>query len=726
MRTLLFLLACLPACADVFSHGKGNFLIPDVWPTPTLYMSANAAGTGTGRSWANAVTNLNQALFVATNDEVIAVDGGTSGIQYAAFDNSSTARKKAIYIFGSTEAGHSGTVKFVGSHSFEGPTNGLFCTMANATVNCTNSSTSIATITNWFFTKVSFNTFAGSTANLIIGGSNTFTRCQFANNVSKKWQSGTRITTNWFDHCIFWCGAGQIVPNKAFDSYTFVNCTFISSGASEGDSLTVPVDGTPILRFTNCIVLGNYPVKTSTNCIAQNCAYYWDDGTPTASTNFSKAQLAGSTWEFNCVTNPVSIFRVPPSNGVGRMVVRYDDTGNLQAAWSNAVNHLNPCVLICAIPYGHSIYSPFTSNNIWHCRQLINNGNDVGSHGGTHSNNQISNVLTIIASGTSPTCTISGTRTGDSGTWSGTLSITINGVTSNLDMTTFSNMTLLTNKLNGLAVGDGIVTNKMTNIIGATHSGSLKSLVLADQTSLDISTVKWLYYDTNAYAVCEVFEPVLDLNNYIRYGYDRNGNNSLIDNTAATVATSNFACRVFIGPYGLGSDTTRIYCISNGIIGGMASGGSMGDFYFYGAQNDRFGIFGESGGSDQKLLVAIAKATLSGRWKQYVAHTFSPTYGGTIDGFTNLLKRWNVGGINYGDALSIVTNSPLFTNDTRYSGYTITNYVGCFMETNKFIPWRDGPFWKAGTNVGVSRDFLGYKSEKGGYYDIGAIKRQMP
>jgi hypothetical protein len=271
-------------------------------------------------------------------------------------------------------------------------------------------------------------------------------------------------------------------------------------------------------------------------------------------------KVHGAADAINLNAGAIEVIGTTP-RGIGQLLLRMDDMVTLPVM-TNVAAILNPeyhfsCFINC-----HGTYFRPTVAQTESMRWLIENGNEIGAHSAWHSFVGVSgapvgsvsktNIFLVQATGTDPRLTISTTTVGDSTNWTGTLTLQINGASTNINLVpTAGEFTfyLLALKLNGMALGDGVMT--MTNEDTTFFTLVCASMTLANITNVSIASPTHLHVDPTAFYHISVNEATADLQSYIRSGVDRNGLNSNLAGVATGIA-SNYVVESYVAPYGAG------------------------------------------------------------------------------------------------------------------------------------------------------------------------------
>jgi hypothetical protein len=641
--------------------------------TPKWYVDSAATGSADGLSWANAFTTIGAAYTAASAGDVIEVSGGSTGKTYT----QNVTYAKAVTVQGSKTTGHSGLVTIDGSivtshssgvvyfknlkHTFTYRQEFLFAFDLRANGN-----------TEW--TDVAFYHWdTGNVTPRIAGGSHTFLRCSWrwsynrVNGCSRPLYltAASTIECNYcfFDHC------GQIDALPAGSTFKMNHCTVTAVGKSTiGSFIDIGNSALTTTEFKNSVFFGIQPVKSGSSSkapVVENC--FWHKSLQvTGATTFDTSNKSTPT---GSVKDVDPMFTTPKNTLIGDLGVRFDDRNNLDVSIVEATT-LNPEIKISHYVdlKGHVAQHRPTATEIDQMRTLIANGNEIGSHGGTHTTLGSLELFNISATGTSPTITIDTTQEGDSTTWTGTLSITINSVTENFDLTTYNTLAALIAALNGKSIGNGVVS---ASKISANTSDYAYTLCLADVTGQSISSQYRPLLDDTAFNTFEITEAIADLEAYINSGTDRNGENAV---SGTTVAAPNppYVCKTFATPFGQGRASVETVLQANeNIIGASRAIGTTINnsiFYDYGEATlkslYRFPYLQMNIPNEDDDTFAVAATVASGPYYYLMLyHGTGPTFGGTLAGFKTLLTSFGLGSKTFSEWLNYIRTD---------GGWTIT------------------------------------------------------
>jgi hypothetical protein len=657
----------------------GPYPWPDPEPlaTPNWYVDSAATGTGTGLSWANAFTTVLAAYTAASTGEVVEISGGVSGKTYDIGVNQGIYA--GITVQGSKSIGHDGLVTLSGMLY---PRDTVGVKIVNLQHTATNPATTTYAVRYLPGAVVEFIDciigpyYVSSLPQLCQGATITWTRCKL-----KRVAKATPL-----DASFIYCGAvsyltidnclmdysGKVSMTVAGSSLTVRKSLILNTGdtsptapwANVGDSALTDV------LLTDTAFFGCYPLATGgdsrapvcTNVFWHKTAYMTGVGGDIAT--FDSSNRAIIT---NGMTNQLPYFTAPRNTPIGELIVRYDDRNNLTVSRATAAV-LNPEVVLShAIDcHGRKPQNRPTAQNIDDMRTLIANGNEVSSHAATHSNASHLNFITISASGTSPILDISTTNTGDSTTWTGTLTITINGTPQAFDLVnaSYDSLGVLVAALNGLIVGDGTVTAAVTN--AAQNSAYLPACVLAPVTGQGISSSYVMQMDDAAFVGFETAEAILDLEAYINSGTDRNGANA-VTGMAVDPPSTTYVCKTYAAPYGLGraSVATELQNNPNIVAANQSSGGiNISTMYFYGSNVDMYNFpYLQMGGTTltEDLFALACYSTSSPRITLPLWHGGTPKFNDTLEGFKALLLHFGLGSRTFAEWANYIRTDGAWT-----------------------------------------------------------------
>lgn len=746
MRVLFILLAtCFVGLSQpmIFMPDNSRYQVSDPYSTATLYV--DYAGTnGVGTSWATAKTNLANALAIASDGSVIEVSGGSSGHTYVeAIDTS-----KAVTIQGSLAAGKNGAVSFDGERRLRALTAGLTGTLRNLTLafSQANNTTNKVHIyfypaSRWDLKDINITDASEATTTshpTFHGGIHTFTRVYFANNYCRS--AATPIvlyatdnpSTNTFNYCI-WDYAGgtiQIANTGVVD--TFNNCMFNScyipfSSSTPAISQTINDTNTPIY-LNNCWFSGQRAVSSTANAIikATNCFYvsaYMTPGSPNFDVNNRITPV-------NSITYPTLPKLQSQGNGMGRYFVRLDDT-DIAYNVTNAMATLNPEVKISWAVYWHSVYGlNFALSNLMSIRNFLEAGNDVGAHTANHANIRDFRSLQISSTGTSPKLSINCTNSGDSSTWSGVLTATVNSVDWVVDLSNPTNRTLagLIANLNGRSVGNGTISCSLFSVTGG-HSTLDPSMALTNLSQVSISSAFVITNAVAPYMQVQATEAIADLQAYIKTGSDRNGANTLTNAAAFGSVSSNYVCKWVATPYGLGGPEFLAAVQSAGMKGCNICGQSSylaRDGYYMGQPFSIFDMEFNQGPSYTNMWTSAVGAAYGPLLFFHLEHGY-PVYddglggGATLAKFKTLMTSFGLGGVTFSQWLDSIYSDPNYT--VSGTNCTFTGTVRPYLYLTDKRPAQWSPLRRAGVNMGLLSDFSLMNVQPNISPDIGAYQR---
>ncbi len=260
----------------------------------TIYVDADATGTGDGLTWVNAKTSVTAGVTAAqSGDEVwvaaatyfgtvtlkngVAIIGGFNGTETLSSQSDSLANPTYLSGAGSSRVvastDNDATAELRGLNIIRGkvsfPEYGAGLELCNSN----------ATFIDCVFTRHKAGTLGGAVCNR--GGSPTFVNCRFVHN-DGMWAAGA-------------------IYNRDGGNPSFVNCLFAQNTAWEGGAI-VSASGTP--TFTNCTFVGNSATKSAGGAIfdmpgaavLKNCIV-WNNTAVEAGTDafYNSAVLGGTT-----------------------------------------------------------------------------------------------------------------------------------------------------------------------------------------------------------------------------------------------------------------------------------------------------------------------------------------------------------------------------------------------------------------------------------------------
>jgi hypothetical protein len=351
-------------------------------------------------------------------------------------------------------------------------------------------------------------------------------------------------------------------------------------------------------------------------------------------------------------------------------------------------------------------------------RYVVGTGSDVGCHSATHTYWDKTNLITISATGTSPTLSIAGTRTGDSSTWTGTMTVTINGTSLVLDLgTAYPTLASVITALNGTHVGDGIVS---ASVAEANIYTIGPSLYLGDVTGQSIAVAQNIIRNEAAFFRVEVTESLMDLRSFIRTGKDRNGlHDTGLGDATGTVAY--YEVPFFGTPGSVGHESGYVAATNLGI----RISGSLRTSTGYSISRCNRGVAFEladlasNDGDTDERTKALALCALGNEWATVLYHT-APTYNGTLQGFIDMLDSYGLVSVSYSDVMHSVTNGGLWSLSGTSCTYTAAPSAGIIAADYR-IPTTGG-LRSTGIPDGSQFDILGIPSPLGtkdiGPYEI--------
>ncbi len=635
---------------------------------PNYKIKWDATGSADGSSWINAFTTISAGITAAANTgDVLEVSGGSSGHTYT----EALSMNKGVEIKQSTESGHSGTVIVEGYKDFNNSGTGgtiilrgieaQFDALTNRAFRVQNGANFEIIDVFWSEMLTTNNTPR------IEGGTGIWTRCRFANAYASSTSYASLLifaylnaATMTFNYCLFDNASGFINVNVSGGTWKYNNCIWIAPNPKIDFEQYAFIFGAYNVGVTwnNCSFFGCYPVKanaSTTGMIANNCYYHaGDDGSITSFDD------QGITTENNCVYGIDPQLQDIAHNDMGEFIVRIDDVDNSDDAVTTAAT-LNPEVVLSLAIECHGGNKTPTQQQVEDFRTLINSNNEVLSHGGSHSDFSDMSAITISATGTTPIVNISGTRSGDSTTWTGTLTVTINSVPQNFDLASasYDELSELIASLNGASIGDGTVTAVKAN---SQHSDKSLSVMLADVTSLSISSSQTLSFNETAFVTAECSEAIDDLQAYIRTGSDRNSSNAS-GAGAASGASATYTVRTFASPYGQGSTALGTSVQNNSQIwgGNQTTGATPSQNVYVTGSGFTFNMYDfqyvtHDNSDDAETFMRAVTCAISTTVSSPLRHGI-PTYNGSLANLKTLLQNFGLGSQRFMDVLSTIRTS---------------------------------------------------------------------
>jgi len=515
----------------------------------TIYLDSAATGAANGTSWENAFTTFAAAHTAASDGSVIEISGGASGGAGKTYVFTTTVTK-GVTIQGSKTTGHSGLVTLNGQFYVNNPAHGTVKLVNVTHIGSAASPYWYSEGSNIEAYDVTFGPYIAAAVPRVYGVSVKYTKCIFKRNyisgsvTSNLFLPLTGAATIEYNYCVFDYACGQSGSLIAGSKLTLNHCTLLN-----------PVEGifnignsalTDVI-ISNCAFFGVYALLSGANSkapIVTNTYWMRQAAGDNGLANFDSSNKSVLT---NCLKDVLPYFTTPKNNTFGELVLRFDDANNLDKSVEMATI-LNPEVKITHAVDLHGTRS-IHSSHVDAMRTLVANGNEISGHGSSHSFNTDLEGLKIVATGTTPLLNIVVTQDGDSSTWTGTLSITINSVTENYDLTNplYNTLLKLHTALNGHPIGNGIITT--TRITVAPKGDHVLSTCFAGIVNQSISSIYTMLLDDTAFIRFEIEENILDIESYINSGTDRNGDNAVAGTTVDPPSTP-YVVQTFAMAYG--------------------------------------------------------------------------------------------------------------------------------------------------------------------------------
>lgn len=592
MKRLIIIFAILIMAVEGFADTHYVKIDPVNGSTKICY--SNGDGTFDGACADNSnktFTDLNTAL---TAGDVAELSGGASGATY----NLGMAPTKAVTYRASTQTGHnglitisppssvhgidiglsSGTITFIGpmvlTGSYDttkyplrigGTSTAVFNDFKIQNIRAVDrsaiylSTNGVATF-NRFYAKDTWNANSTGISNLL------------------QYQGAGTITFNYskIDY-----GAGYILMANGSTLNLYNNIIMGSPGL--GYAISANVNATSTITSKNNAYLGCYPVYESSGGLAviTSTNDYWHQSGVDGASDITTFNSRGAS-NTNATIGSVASYINPKftnilNSSIGALIVFIDDY--LTYPYTIATESATAAGIKISTAY--PISGGFTATLINNARYLINNGHEIVSHGKTHSSLGSLNGLGVTWSGGVCSITISGTRSGDSSTWTGTMRLTADGTNCDKDLSNASYDTL--GEIIALAAGERTCNGRTVTFANsyAYHASSLKSLTLADVTLSGNGT---LLIDETAFHQFEFTEALTDLESYINGNTgtalrpcDRNGANCITsdaDTTTYPVPTPAYICKGYRTASGEGSANLLTKMVATPTLEFAAMGGT--------------------------------------------------------------------------------------------------------------------------------------------------------
>lgn len=685
--------------------------------TSTHYVWSGGKNISPYDTWDKASTALSLAYLSAVNGDTIEIAGGT----YSELSD----WNKQLTVKSTNIRPYAGKVIIDGGHLFSAKSlvfeSIYFTAITSGSPFRCNNGCSIN------FNNCQIGPFTSASSRpLIYGGDIVFNRCRFTRSIRLNalgsvgiyaYPFPSKVTCNY---CIFEYLSGSHINNAEMSAWTFNNCIIVN-----GDWVILQVlNKDADILFNNCLFWGNGAVNvasTATLVTIYNCIF-------TTSPTLTRAALT------NCQSYISPQVANIHRNTLGRFYVRVDDTVFIHNA-ATAATILNPEVKVTGYITLHSVQNPPTLQNILDARSLIDSGNEVGSHAATHSDSSTTNCLLISATGTNPSVSIMGSRVGDSSTWSGTMTVTINGVSNVIDLkaTAYNTIGKVVSHYNGLPIGDGVVAcsravkNQVENLL---------SLCLDDISTRSIATASIMNLNDAAFVRYEWREAIADLQSYVRNGYDRNGANPCGAGPAASGSLSeSYVVRSCASPYGNGrksvlTDPTNGILTIAGMVGGsrLKGGDGNGDLLagFGSLTKLSSGLFDfkvVQDIPDNKIFSVAADSCISTRMNGVLWHG-TPSYNGSVANLKKLLVGLELGGQTFSEIVTEIRGNSDFNIDSSKATYEFNwDCLDNYTAQGNYLPVMGSPLIDRGVTIsGLATDFLGTRVPQGGATDIGAYE----
>lgn len=547
-----------------------------------------------------------------------------------------------------------------------------------------------------------------------------------------------------FDYCLFEYGAGKITLDNVTTSI-LNNNVFAWGGAKPGGAELYCIDlnnNGKTLTSKNNLYMGCVPVNdgsVSPTIVSNND--YWHQSSYSlimkTTFNFRGAANLNATIS-NSINYQLPYFVSLAGSNLKTFLIAIDDSDNLIEAYNFALNYATPNGLKIDLAMNGPEYStltPWTNDTINQLRYLVNNGHAVSAHGSHHTSFTSLNAITWSATGAAvKSITVTGTRTGDSSTWTGNLKLTYDGVdcpdATGIDLANASYDTLgevITWINNRVCNGSTFTASKTT----ASHNTGTKSLVLADAAA---QTTTPLLFNEAALIRAEATENILDLEAYINgttgtalRPCDRNGNVCIGSDATTAVPSPVYDCVTWRSPNSLGSPALATELKNNqGIIAGVYTDVSstaacynlIGSYDSTDNVCNLYQIIYDQIDSDNRLFADVVVSTLGPTIWAVLWHG-TPTYGGTEQGLVDLLRHFGNGTTTLKDLATTITTSGDWTQTGAGTGIwyfsgTLSDYVG----SNDYRLKSSSPLIGAGTNIctGVDTPLTGCTGAGTGSY----------